>query len=596
MPIYPMQTIAVDFETYYSSDYSIKDLGNYAYTHHPEFDAYLVALCNGPQTHTLAPHAFDWASIAGPEFVWVSHNMSFDRAVYTRLVEMGVVADVWPEAWYCTADMASYLGYPRSFQAACRHLLGIDIPKDTRDKLKGRGVKAMQQDPEFWQEVVEYATRDAIYCWQLWDRFSFKWPQWERDLSVETARMGYEGIPINRSRLQQAKGVLANQRMGCLQAIPWSEGSDKKTPLSAAKFAALCRTQNTSPPKSRALNDPECDAWLETAPESLSRVLLAQRNFGRINRLSSVLESIEARTSPRTGRLHYSLKYGGAHTMRDSGSGGFNVQNMPRDEMFGVDIRSLFEAPEGFVFIVADSSQIEPRCSAWLKRDAEFMDLLRTGIDCYEAYARRSLGYDDPRPIKEGAPKLRQMAKVQVLSLDYGVGWEKYQITAAKEGVQLSEAEARRAVGLHRSDPKLKAVWRDLTRAMKQSVGGDFELELPSGRVMNYRNIRVTKDGMTAEIADEGRMAQRGFYDGKLYENLVQATARDVFMWQVLQLRALGYPVLLRVHDEIVTVVREELAEAAISDILEIFRTAPPWLAGCPLDAQAHVAANYSKA
>ena len=75
--------VAVDFETLYTSAYSVKELGHWAYCHDPRFHAYLVAVTDGERTCVCAPRQFPWATIAGRR--WVSHNRDFDRAVFERL-------------------------------------------------------------------------------------------------------------------------------------------------------------------------------------------------------------------------------------------------------------------------------------------------------------------------------------------------------------------------------------------------------------------------------------------------------------------------------------------------------------------------------
>ena len=39
-----MKTLAIDFETYYSKDYSVRSLGNQGYAAHEEFDPYMVSI------------------------------------------------------------------------------------------------------------------------------------------------------------------------------------------------------------------------------------------------------------------------------------------------------------------------------------------------------------------------------------------------------------------------------------------------------------------------------------------------------------------------------------------------------------------------
>ena len=94
------QTVAIDFETFYTAAYSVAELGLWAYCHDPRFEAYLVAVTDGQRTCVCAPSKFPWATISGR--TWVSHHRDFDRAVFKRLQELGAVPTaVTPSAWFC---------------------------------------------------------------------------------------------------------------------------------------------------------------------------------------------------------------------------------------------------------------------------------------------------------------------------------------------------------------------------------------------------------------------------------------------------------------------------------------------------------------
>ena len=79
--------VAVDFETHYAADYSVKDMGNRAYCNDPRFNAWAVSVYDGATTWAGRPKDFDWQSLHGRE--WVSHHREFDKAVFERLQRDG---------------------------------------------------------------------------------------------------------------------------------------------------------------------------------------------------------------------------------------------------------------------------------------------------------------------------------------------------------------------------------------------------------------------------------------------------------------------------------------------------------------------------
>ena len=70
-------------------------------------------------------------------------------------------------------------------------------------------------------------------------------------------------------------------------------------------------------------------------------------------------------------------------------------------------------------------------------------------------------------------------------------------------------------------------------------------------------------------------------YAGRLVENIVQATARDLMSAAVVRLERAGYPVVMRVHDEIVSEVPEGYGGEAEFEAL--MAQLPEWAAGWPV-------------
>lgn len=135
----PKQVFAVDFETFYSRDYSVKDLGVHRYVRDPRFDAYLVAIWSLDFQWAGHPREAPWHLIDG--HLWVSHNKQFDECVFIRLQELGIIhADSGPHLWFDTAALSVYLQAPRNLAGAAKELLGTELSKDVRDQMKGVAV------------------------------------------------------------------------------------------------------------------------------------------------------------------------------------------------------------------------------------------------------------------------------------------------------------------------------------------------------------------------------------------------------------------------------------------------------------------------
>jgi DNA polymerase I-like protein with 3'-5' exonuclease and polymerase domains len=293
--------------------------------------------------------------------------------------------------------------------------------------------------------------------------------------------------------------------------------------------------------------------------------------------------------------FRYGLKYFGAHTGRDSGDGGFNVQNMPREAMHGVDLRSFIVAPEGYTFGIIDESAIEPRVLACLSGDEKLVELLNKGYDPYEAQARVTNQYTDPRPLKEVNPELRRYMKVDVLGMGYGAGPAKIQVIAKQQaGLELSLEEAEARVARFRARGFIPALWNYLEMNCRKAAPKHFRMPLPSGRELIYRDVK-SFGSICAKIPRMGKMMEVRLWGGTLCENLTQAVARDIFMWHVMQIKEAGFPRLLRAHDEVVVLLAESTAEHDLYVIEQIMGTAPPWMPEFPAKAEGAISKHYKK-
>ncbi|NBQ65160.1 MAG: hypothetical protein EBT95_06450, partial [Verrucomicrobia bacterium] len=220
-----------------------------------------------------------------------------------------------------------------------------------------------------------------------------------------------------------------------------------------------------------------------------------------------------------------------------------NVQNLPREPHYGVDLRSCIVPRPGKKFIICDLSQIEPRVLAWLCGNHGLLNAVREGYAIYEAFAiTANLWKGEKGTLKKSNPKLYHLAKAMVLGLGYGAGAKKFSYLAKTSyGIDMDETEAARVVTMYRSkNPKVVGFWRQLETAFRQSKDeGTYEIQLPSWRSLRYRNIRSQnigreKPGYTAQVVMGA--PHINFYGGILCNNTVQATARDVMAECILRL------------------------------------------------------------
>lgn len=588
-----MKTYAVDFETSYTDTRGIRQLGVRNYLSHPETDIFMVSVYGDDFAWVGHPKEFDWNMFDGSQLV--SHNAAFDGEVFSELERRGGSKFLFWRDWDCSADLAAYLQSPRSLLDASRELLGIQLDKGVRDEMKGKDFHTLSaEDKVRW---ANYALADSKACYMLWQQCSHKWPEHERSVSRHTAMMCSRGIGINSDTVMRGIETLKQARWEAEQRIPWAGELDAKgkeiATVSPKAMAAECRRLGIEPPVSTDSKSEEFDAWLDDNAEKAPFVQ-AMSDWRKANRLLTVLEQFQVRTCD--GRLRYSVKYFGApHTGHWTGDNGLNLLNLPRKGTAGVDARACLVPPAGKKFVVADLSQVQARILLWLAGDNKMLDLIRSGVDLYEAHARATMGYSDPRPLKEVDPEKRQFAKMRVLQLGFACGAAKFQSSAATMyKVKMDLGRAKREVDdYRRKSPGITKLWKQLDDAARASRGGTFTCELPSGRSIQYFKMAQSAGELTGLVELGG--FRKKLYGGLLTQNLVAGTNRDILAEAILKIEAAGIPVVLHVHDEVVCEVDADQAEEAARVVHQIMTTPPDWAEGLPIGSDVKIMDFYQK-
>jgi len=137
--------------------------------------------------------------------------------------------------------------------------------------------------------------------------------------------------------------------------------------------------------------------------------------------------------------------------------------------------------------------------------------------------------------------------------------------------------------------------YRDITYGVKDDV---LYCLLPSGRSLAYHNPRLLMRVMPwgKEVLQLTYMAWNSDYTkgpmgwtrldthgGKLCENVCQAVARDILTHAMPALDAAGYPIVLHVHDEIVSEVPKGFG--SVDEFETIMATMPAWASDWPIKA-----------
>lgn len=287
-------------------------------------------------------------------------------------------------------------------------------------------------------------------------------------------------------------------------------------------------------------------------------------------------------------------------------------------------LRTAFIPSPGCRFIVSDFAAIEARIAAWLAGEEWRLNVFRGDGKIYEASASKMFGV----PLDQITKELRYRGKVAELALGFGgaVGalLRMLKTEATKKGLAEIEIPERDLPGIVQSwriaSPSIVQCWWNIDRACMEAVENpgletmpdDIQaqvlfqvknnvlfLTLPSGRKLCYLRPRIIEgkfgpcvsyEGMEADSKKWGRVET---YGAKLFENIVQATARDLLAAAMLRLDAASYEIALHVHDEAVLDVPH--GKGSIEEVNKIMTVLPSWAAGLPIGAESFETNFYKK-
>ena len=243
------------------------------------------------------------------------------------------------------------------------------------------------------------------------------------------------------------------------------------------------------------------------------------------------------------GRAHTNFKSHGAETGRFSSTDP-NLQNIPSGGDYGTLIRNLFVAPPGYKLVVADYSQIEPRIIASLSQDPVALDYYRKGKDMYTAIG-------DVMGVE------RKVGKMLVLAISYGVGPEKI-----ARSIDCSEKEARNLIDQFSEEFHDIIKYKSKVIRTARSKGDIPYVETLLGRRRYLPDLKSTENGLKFR-------AER-----QAFNTMIQGSAADLMKLALVRAHSCfitepDVNVVLTVHDELVTVAREDLAEETAEAIRE---------------------------
>lgn len=691
--------VYLDFETYYSNDYTLRNMSMEAYVRDSRYETQLlgVAIDDGPVymfERDLVPQVLAGLQLCEPGVWTFVQNAKFDIFIIEERYGIHVANPI------CARAMARWTGISRvtreSQEALCE-FLGTGVKGKFINNMVGRrcedliSVELQAYKDYCKSDVVDlranvkamlpYMTQDAMDFISMTTKM-YTHPNFVLDKALlsnyydkltqahEESRERLAGLfrfPTQEEFLKalRSKAKFCEMLKSIGGVVPYKV-SEKKTETARKKLEAVVNTDGDysiseyknareqldnesyvvmEPALAKKdlefmalLDDPNPDiAALATArAENNSSIAMSRTitflDIAKRGSLPVPLEPYQAWTG----------RYSGGSAIEDVKSDGVNLQNLAK-RTGDKTLRHAVCAPDGYVIVAGDSAQVEARVGAWIVSETQLVNAfannedpyIQLAADIYHVseeeihYWAKGDGYKqnlDEAKTKQ-AIMYRFIGKTGILQLQYGSGASKLAMFLRQNKVELDnhDSECQRIVDIYRSKyTNIPAFWKTCNEVIKELyVGGNGYfggpnnntfyydgshqvfgrrvpgIMFPNGYWLRYPNLRqeVNEQGRNEWVYDQftkGRKMRKKIYGAQLHNNLTQGLSFAAISWQGLQINR-EYPIALNVHDEWVSVVKEQEADRAIEVYNYWLRTPPSWTIGVPFDCEVSKGKTYGE-
>jgi len=624
-----MNLITIDFETYYDQRYSLTKISTEEYVRHDKYETIGFAYKINDERCVWVTGTNDHIQKVLDTLPWddslvLAHNTMFDGAILSWRY------GVKPKGWLDTMSMGRALhGVDQSVSLASM-ALRYGVGEKGTEVMNAVGVGREFFSPDALAKYGAYCRNDVELTYNIFQMMIHAgFPKGELKLidltlsmfihpmlklDTEALRLHLvDTVAQKKAHLVSALQAVGKQDLAVKHILGDEEvqAEVRKTLMSNAQFATMLKGLDVEAPTKISPTTGKLTLALAKNDEAFKELL--EHEDPRVQALcaarigtKSTLE--ETRTQrfidiSHRGAFPVPLRYYAAHTGRWGGTDSVNLQNLPSRGPNAGKLKKAILAPEGYVFIDADSAQIEARTLAWESGQDDLVEAFANGEDVYKIMATAIYGKSEAEITKDE----RFVGKTTILGAGYGMGGAKFQAQLKTFGAEMSTDECSRIISVYRDRyAKVPALWREaqealrcMMRGMTMKLGRDGLLTvdnkgilLPNGLHIYYSVLDESIENDKRQFTYQTRNGRIKIYGGKVVENFTQAIARCIIGDQMLKI-AKRYKVVLTVHDAIGIVARQEEADEARAYVESCMRWVSSWGEGFPVHCETGMGLSY---
>jgi DNA polymerase len=624
-----MNLITIDFETYYDQKYSLTKISTEEYVRHDRYETIGFAYKINDERCVWVTGTNEYIQKVLNTLPWddslvLAHNTMFDGAILSWRY------GVKPKGWLDTMSMGRALhGVDQSVSLASMAVRYVVGEKGT-EVMNAVGVGREFFSPDALAKYGAYCRNDVELTYNIFQiMISTGFPKAELKLidltlsmfihpvlklDTEALKMHLvDTVAQKKAHLVSALQAVGKQDLAVKHILGDEETQTevRKTLMSNVQFATMLKGLDVEAPTKISPTTGKLTLALAKSDEAF-KALLEHEDLrvqalcaARIGTKSTLEETRTQRfiDISKRGVFPVPLKYYAAHTGRWGGTDSVNLQNLPSRGANAGKLKKAILAPEGYVFIDADSAQIEARTLAWESGQDDLVKAFANGKDVYKIMASAIYGKAD-KEISQGE---RFVGKTTILGAGYGMGAPKFKAQLKTFGVDIEDDASKRVIETYRNTyPMIPALWREsqealrcMMRGMTMKLGRDGLLTvdakgilLPNGLHIHYNGLDESLENDKRQCTYQTRNGRIKIYGGKVVENFTQAIARCIIGDQMLKI-AKRYKVVLTVHDAIGIIARQEEADEARAYVESCMRWVPSWAEGLPVNCESGMGLSY---
>lgn len=551
--------------------------------------------------------AFLTAFLMDKTVIKIAHNIAFESSMaYAK----GIVIQAPVYDTICASQMSLKSIYEfrklneSGLKRLAEELFGEPLPSFS-SVTDGKHFDELDAQDE---ETVRYGSADSDFALRLYHKFNDWFDRYlpkhryiveeiESPTAVYLGIMKTNGIPVNLPLMQERKAEAENEMERIRREIEFIIGD--------VNIGANCSTQafknylyknlglpilKTTETNREAADDMTmtllkewCD---ENRPELSGLFTLVQeyRKWGKIK--STYIDGYLKYLNPVTGCIHPELFALSTDTGRMNCRNP-NAQNMPRKTNDPIGVRNFIKAPEGYLILSLDFSQIELRVGAFYCRDERMLDTYRKNGDIHAATTSVIFGvsYEEAQDKhSDNYKEHRTIAKNVNFGTFYGLFPRGLQKTLKfKAGVEKSMSECEKILFNLKHGYKGLTAWQEETKA-------DAARRMYSETWLGRRRY------LPGIISDN--WGQKSFAERCALNTPIQGTAADILKLAITRILA-GLPErewlkpILQIHDELTFIIPEDRLKETVAFIRTCMEEKPFPEFDLPLIAEASAGPTF---